>query len=80
VQTSHHVRQTPATIATEWVRSPRPRERVEGLSRSELYVLADSGQIRTKAIRKPGCTRGIRLFSVSSIRSYIENAPEEAAK
>ena len=67
----------PAALPVEWVRPPRPRERIEGFSRAELYELDARGLIKSKAIRKPGCTRGIRLFSVSSIRKFIESQPDE---
>ena len=70
-------RQEPAALPSEWVRPPRPTERIEGHSRAELYDLAAQGKIRSKAIRKPGTKRDIRLFHVPSIRAYIESIPDE---
>ena len=42
------------------------------LSRSDLYARAASGEIRTASLRKPGQTKGVRLFHVPSILAMIE--------
>ena len=67
----------PAAYINEWVRPPRPPERIEGQSRSGLYDLSSRGLIKTKTIRRPGSKKGIRLFSVPSIRAYIASLPDE---
>ena len=72
-----HTQPQPAAYINEWVRPPRPPERIEGQSRSALYTLAAEGLIKTKTIRKPGSKKGIRLFSVPSIRAYIAGIPDE---
>ncbi len=57
---------------------PIPPARLEGITRSGIYELILHGQIRSKSLRKPGCTRGIRLVHIPSLRAYIENAGEES--
>ncbi|NBW14018.1 MAG: hypothetical protein EBR82_39070 [Caulobacteraceae bacterium] len=61
----------------EWARLPRPPQRLEGLSRAEIYLLAKDGKIRCKILRKPGNERGIRLINVPSVRAYIDSIPDE---
>lgn len=63
-----------------WCRMPGPGERLEGLSRADLYALWGQGRIRTKAIVKPGNQRGIRLVDRRSVVAYIESLPETAAR
>ena len=41
-----------------------------GLSRAHAYVLASEGKIRSVCIRRPGATRGRRLFDLGSIRRF----------
>jgi hypothetical protein len=57
---------------------PSHGQRLEGLTRSHLYILADQGLIKTKALVKPGATRGIRLVNLPSVRAYIEETQEAA--
>ena len=42
-----------------------------GFSRSHLYLLASQGFIRSVSIRRPGTTRGRRLFDCASIRAFL---------
>ena len=43
-----------------------------GFSRAHLYVLASEGKIRSVCIRRPGATRGRRLFDLGSIRRFLD--------
>jgi hypothetical protein len=42
-----------------------------GFSRSHLYLLASQGLIRSVSIRKPGTTRGRRLYDCAQIRDFL---------
>jgi hypothetical protein len=48
-----------------------------GLSRSHLFQLIAEGKIRSRALVKPGNTRGVRLVWLPSVFEYIENAGVE---
>ena len=62
----------------DWVRMPKPKQRLCGLSRTTILELSESGLIRTVAIRKPGAIKGIRLVYVPSLLEYLENlTPQE---
>jgi len=64
-----------AGLKPEWVRVPDAVQYC-GISRSLLYELIGSGRIISKVLRKPGHIRGIRLISVSSLDTFINNLPE----
>lgn len=42
-----------------------------GLSRTHLYNLGKEGLVRTVSVRGRGNTRGRRLYSVDSIRAFL---------
>jgi hypothetical protein len=42
-----------------------------GISRSLGYELLSAGKIRSGVLRKPGNTRGCRLISADSVRTYL---------
>jgi len=55
-----------------WVRPPtKGHEHFSGFSRSKLYELATDRLIRSTSIRKPGQTKGTRLFHLGSVLDYI---------
>jgi hypothetical protein len=47
-----------------------------GLKRSKLYELSASGAIKGVSLRKRGATKGKRLWSCDSIRSYLASQME----
>jgi hypothetical protein len=47
-----------------------------GIKRSLAYELLGAGLIRGVSLRREGRTRGKRLFSVSSVRAYLESRTE----
>jgi len=55
----------------DWVRMPKPKHRLCGLSRTTLLELNEAGLIRTAAISKPGAIKGIRLVYMPSLLSYL---------
>ena len=42
-----------------------------GIGRSLGYNLADAGLVKTVCLRKPGATRGKRLWVAESVRAYL---------
>lgn len=63
-----------------WVRSPKHGvEFYSGFSRPRLYQGAADGEFRSVSIRKPGQTKGTRLFHLQSILDFIEKCERRAA-
>jgi len=58
----------------QWVRMPKPKGRLLGLSRSTLLELAERQEIKIANIRKPGSVKGIRLVWMPSLREFLERA------
>jgi hypothetical protein len=56
-----------------WGRMPKPKERLQGLSRTTLSELSDAGLIQSVVIRKPGAVKGIRLIFMPSLFAYLES-------
>ena len=64
-----------------WIRAPKiGTEYWAGLSRAKLYQLTELGHIRSVSIREPGQVKGVRLFHLESILSFLERCEKEAAK
>ena len=64
----------------EWARLPRTGERLEGLSRSHLFLLIGDGAIKTAAIKAPGAARaGQRLVHLPTLRGWIAQHAEGGA-
>ncbi len=63
----------------EWLRLPSPgkAEPHTGLRRSLLYDLIKSRAVKSVAIRKPGCIRGVRLIHGPSLLAYLERLATE---
>jgi hypothetical protein len=62
-----------------WVRAPkRGHEFYSGCSRAKLYEWAAKGFIRSVSIREPGRIKGVRLFHLASILTFIEQCEVEA--
>ena len=66
----------------DWVRLPKPGQHLCGFTRSHLYALYTSGQIRSVSIRRPHHKRGIRLLYLPSILAVIKkfDAEQNGAK
>ena len=77
-ESSDRIRATLAAsghLADQWVRMPRDKQRLCGLSRTTILELAEGGHIRTAAIIKPGRKKGIRLVFLPSLLAYLETLP-----
>jgi hypothetical protein len=68
---------TPLQEDEDWVRLPKPGQHLCGFTRSHLYMLYTSGQIRSVSIRRPHHTRGIRLLYRPSILEFIRKLDAE---
>jgi hypothetical protein len=58
----------------QWVRMPKPKGRLLGLSRTTLLELAERQEIKIANIRKPGSVKGIRLIWMPSLCEFLERA------
>jgi len=59
----------------QWKRAKAIRA-LNGLTAPQLMRYADAGMIRTSHIRRPGQSRGVRLFSLTDIQALIEGGME----
>jgi hypothetical protein len=64
-------------LTEEWVRLPKPFERLEGLSRTTLLELHAQGDVKIAAIRKAWSQKAIRLVHLPSLKAYLETCVEE---
>jgi hypothetical protein len=61
-----------------WVRAlKRGHEFCSGCTRPKLYDWAGKGFIRSVSIREPGRIKGVRLFHLASILTFIERCESE---
>jgi hypothetical protein len=60
----------------EWIRLPREGSTCpfSGLSRSYLADLVRRREVPSKALRRPGTVRGVRLICYEGLMSYIRNS------
>ena len=63
----------------EWSRA-KPIRKTHGLTAPQLMRYAADGMIRTSHIRRPGQTRGVRLFHVGDIERLVTSNVEEPKK
>lgn len=62
-----------------WIRAPKSGpEHYCGLSRAKLYELTSAGRIRSISLREPGQVKGVRLFHLASVLTYLEGFEEVA--
>lgn len=62
-----------AVAAREYMRLPaRGGDPIFGITRPTYYNMIKAGAIKSACIRRPGCTTGIRLVNVASVRQYVE--------
>jgi hypothetical protein len=65
-------------LLNEWARAKSLRSS-HGFSFPQLIRLAQDGLIRTSHIRRPGQTRGVRLFNVCDLDRLIAESIEQPA-
>ena len=64
-----------ANTAPRWSRAKLIKKLV-GISSAQLYRFAQSGMIRTSNLRRPGQTRGVRLYSLTDVEQLIDDGIE----
>jgi hypothetical protein len=64
-------------LDAEWIKV-NDVSRIFGLSRPRVFKAIALGELDSVHLRETGKTKGIRLVSVASIRSYIESFREPA--
>lgn len=66
------------SVLPVWVRAPKNGlEYYTSCSRGKLYAWARAGLIRSKSIRQAGSGKGVRLFNLQSVLSFIEASQED---
>jgi hypothetical protein len=60
----------------DWIRMPKPKERLKGLSRTTLLELIYAGHIKSATLRKGQSKKGIRLVFLPSLLAYLETCVE----
>jgi hypothetical protein len=58
---------------SEWLRLPRPRQRLWGLSRTSWNELCDDGKVKSITLRKKDAQRGIKLIFRPSAETYLQS-------
>ena len=64
----------------EWGRLPKPKGRLEGLSRTTCLELIDADLVKSATIRQSGAQRGIRLIHLPSLRKYLHDLASKQAR
>jgi len=73
--------QRDASMHPVWVRAPRAGqvEHYSGLARGKLYQLEALGLIKTASLKPRGAVRGVKLFNLSSLLTYVESCTRDQA-
>lgn len=58
---------------SDWLRLPKPKQRLWGLSRTTWIELMDSGKVKGITLRKKHAQRGIRLIFRPSAEAYLKS-------
>ena len=66
------------TDSGDWMRLPKPKSRLWGLSRTTWNELLDDGKIKGVTIRKKHAERGIKLIYRPSAEAYLRSLLEGA--
>jgi len=61
----------------DWIRLPKPKERLKGLSRATLLELVHAGHVKSAVLRKGQSRKGIRLIFLPSLLAYLETCVEK---
>ncbi len=69
-----------AETSSDWLRLPRPKTRLWGLSRTTWIELLDNGQVKGLTLRKRHAQRGIRLIFRPSADAYLRSLMDGEAK
>jgi hypothetical protein len=59
--------------SSDWLRLPRPKSRLWGLSRTTWNELCDTGKVKSITLRKKHAQRGIKLIYRPSAEAYLKS-------
>jgi hypothetical protein len=65
---------------SDWLRLPKPKQRLWGMSRTTWCELCESGAVKSIVIRKRHAARGIRLVFKPSAEAYLKSLMAGDAK
>jgi len=78
---------TPITVPTangpdnsDWLRLPKPKQRLWGLSRTTWNELCESRKVKSVTLRKKHAQRGIKLIYRPSAEMYLKSLMDGDAK
>jgi hypothetical protein len=58
---------------SDWIRLPKPKQRLWGMSRTTWNELCDSGKVKSVTLRKRHAQRGIKLIFRPSAEAYLKS-------
>ncbi len=58
--------------SSDWLRLPKPKQRLWGMSRSTWNELCDGGKVKSITLRKKYAQRGIKLIYRPSAEAYLK--------
>ena len=61
------------TDSSDWLRLPKPTQRLWGMSRTTWNELIESGKVKSATIRKKNALRGIKLIYRPSAEAYLKS-------
>ena len=59
--------------SSDWLRLPRPKSKLWGLSRTTWNELCDGGMVKAITLRKKHAQRGIKLIYRPSAEAYLKS-------
>ena len=60
------------TDSSDWLRLPKPKQRLWGMSRTTWNELCDGGKVKSITLRKKHAQRGIKLIYRPSAEDYLK--------
>ena len=64
---------TGADNSSDWLRLPKPKQRLWGMSRTTWNELLDGGKVKGITLRKKHAQRGIKLIFRPSAEAYLKS-------
>jgi hypothetical protein len=61
------------TEPSDWMRLPKPKQRLWGMSRTTWNELLDGGKVKSITLRKKHAQRGIKLIFRPSAEAYLKS-------
>ena len=59
--------------SSDWLRLPKPKQRLWGMSRTTWNELCDAGKVKSIKLRKKHAQRGIKLIYRPSAEAYLKS-------